>query len=149
MNFIDDNMKQKWKPTQYVEISIHEIFAFQDKLDAVKDNPDKVWEVVDDFFWEAENQLELSPSFLKALGELTEDDFVPLKIDNIDELFDDDDDYESNYATAQDYVNYVLYIRNKKNNQLNSNIYQKNISSESKPIKDLKNDIPFTPRHDF
>lgn len=149
MNFIDDNMKQKWKPTQYVEISIHEIFAFQDKLDAVKDNPDKVWEVVDDFFWEAENQLELSPGFLKELMGLTEDDFVSLKIDNIDELFDDDDDYENNYATAQDYVNYVLYIRNKKNNQLNDSIYQKNISSESKPIKDLKNDIPFTPRHDF
>ena len=50
---------------------------------------------------------------------------------------------------GQDYVNYGLYIHNKKNNQLNSNIYQKNISSESKPIKDLKNDIPFTPRHDF
>lgn len=149
MNLIGDNMKQKWKPTQYVEISIHEIFAFQDKLDAVRDNPEKVWEVVDDFFWEVENQLELSPSLLKELMGLTEDDFVPLKIDNIDELFDDDDDYESNYATAQDYVNYVLYIRNKKNNQLNNNIYQKNISSESKPIKDPKNDIPFTPRHDF
>ena len=147
MNFIGDNMKQKWKPIQYVEISIHEIFAFQDKLDAVKDNPDKVWEVVDDFFCKAENQLELSPGFLK-MG-LTKDDFVPLKIDNIDKLFDDDDDYESNYATAQDYVNYILYIRNKKNNQLNNNIYQKNTSSESEPIKDPKNDIPFTPRHDF
>ena len=147
MNFIGDNMKQKWKPIQYVEISIHEIFAFQDKLDAVKDNPEKVWEVVDDFFWKAENQLELSPGFLK-MG-LTKDDFVPLKIDNIDELFDDDDDYESNYATAQDYVNYILYTRNKKNNQLNNNIYQKNTSSESEPIKDPKNDIPFTPRHDF
>lgn len=141
-------MKQKWKPTQYVEISIHEIFAFQDKLDAVKDNPDKVWEVVDDFFWEAENQLELSPGFLKALGELTEDDFVPITLDKIDELFDDED-FDVNYNTASDYVNYVLYIRNKKNNQLNDNIYQKNISPESKPIKDPKNDIPFTPRHDF
>ena len=148
MNFIGGNMKQKWKPTQYVEISIHEIFAFQDKLDAVKDNPDKVWEVVDDFFWEAENQLELSPGFLKALGELTEDDFVPITLNKIDELFDDED-FDVNYNTASDYVNYVLYIRNKKNNQLNDNIYQKNISSELKPIKDPKNDIPFTPRHDF
>lgn len=107
-------MKQKWKPTQYVELSIYEIFCFQDKIDAVKDNPEEVWKVIDDFFWEIENQLELSPNFIKELQELDlEKDFVPLEIEEIDDLFDDDDDFESNYATAQDYVNYVLYIRNK------------------------------------
>ena len=42
-----------------------EIFAFQDKLDAVRDEPEKVWQVVDAFFDEAENQLELSPKFLR------------------------------------------------------------------------------------
>ena len=147
MNFIDGNMKQKWKPTQYVEISIHEIFAFQDKLDAVKDNPEKVWEVVDDFFWEAENQLELSSGFLKQLEELTEDDFVPLKIDNIDELFDDDDDYESNYATAQDYVNYILYYRNKERPEPDPDL--ESIAFKNKIDKRFKEDIPFSPRLNF
>ena len=107
-------MKQKWKPTQYIELSMYEIFCFQDKINAVKDNPEEVWKVIDDFFWEVENQLELSPNFIKELQELDlEKDFVPLEIEKIDDLFDDDDDFESNYATAQDYVNYVLYIRNK------------------------------------
>ena len=141
-------MKQKWKPMQFIEISMHEIFAFQDKLDAVKDDPEKVWDVVDDFFMECEGQLEVSPQLLKELSEFTEDDFVPISLEKIDDLFDDED-FEQNYLTARDYVNYVLYVRNKKNNQLNDNIYQKNISSEPKPIKDPKNDIPFTPRHDF
>lgn len=141
-------MEQKWKPIQFVEISMHEIFAFQDKLDAVKDNPEKVWDVVDDFFMECESQLEVSPQLLKELSELTEDDFVPISLEKIDDLFDDED-FEQNYLTARDYVNYVLYIRNEKNNQLNDNIYQKNILSKSKPIKDPKNDIPFVPRHDF
>lgn len=123
-------MKQKWKPTQYIEISIDEIFAFQDKLDAVKDDPEKVWEVVDSFFWEVEGQLELSPNFLKELQEIDEGDFVPLRVDNIDELFDDDCDYESNYATAKDYVNYILYQRKKEDDR-------------------FRKDIPFSPRLNF
>ena len=113
-------MKQKWKPTQYVELSIHEIFCFQDKLDAVKDNPEEVWKVVDNFFWEMENQLELSPNFIKELCEIDfEKDFVPLDMDKMQKLFEDDDDFENNYATARDYVNYVLYHRNKS--ETNSN----------------------------
>lgn len=107
-------MKQKWKPIQFVELSMHEIFCFQDKLDAVKDNPQDVWDVVDDFFMEIENQLELSPGFIKELQELDlEEDFTSLKIKDFNDLFEDEDDFENNYATAQDYVNYVLYIRNK------------------------------------
>lgn len=125
-------MKQKWKPTQYVEISIDEIFCFQDKLDAVKDDPEKVWDVVDNFFMEAENQLELSPGFLKELQELDlEKDFVPLSIDDIEDLFDDDD-FDANYQTAQDYVNYVMYLRDK----------------DALKIEE-KYDIPFVPRHHF
>lgn len=121
-------MEQKWKPMQFVEISMHEIFCFQDKLDAVKDDPEKVWDVVDDFFMEVENQLELSPDFIKSLQDVDlKDDFVPV---SFDELFSDDD-FDANYATAQDYVNYVLYTQKHKNN----NRY--------------KEDVPFTPRHIF
>ena len=122
-------MKQKWKPTQYIEISIHEIFAFQDKLDAVKDDPEKVWGIVDDFFMEAENQLEMSPNFLKELHELDlENDFTSLSINDVDELFDDDD-FEANQKTAQNYVNYILYVKKHQDR--------------------YKEDVPFIPRHVF
>ena len=118
-------MKQKWKKIQVVEITIDEIFCLQDKLDAVKDDPIKVWEVFDDFLATCESQLEISPTFLKQLNEVDVDkDFVPLTLHEIDELFDDDS--ENCYNVAEDYINYVLSIRNKK-----------------------KYDIPFSPRHQF
>ena len=141
MNFIDDNMKQKWKSTQYVEISMHEIFAFQDRLDAVRDNPEKVWDVVDDFFMECENQLELSPNFLKELQEIDDSDSVPISLGKIDELFEDED-YESNCITAQDYVNYILYVKN-QSDEIDTRL------EDFKRAKKFREDIPFVPRHDF
>ena len=138
-------MKQKWKPMQFVEISMHEIFAFQDKLDAVQDNPEKVWDVVDDFFMECENQLELSPGFIKELHDYDlEKDFVPLSLSDIDDLFDDDD-FSHSYITASDYVNYVLYLRDKNEQECLDN----NHLDTKKGIKKFREDIPFTPRHDF
>lgn len=108
-------MKQKWKPTQYVEISIFEIFSFQDKLDAVKDDPCKVWEVVDDFFMEMENQLELSPSFVKSMLEMDLDaDFVKVDLDNLDEFFDSDAD-EEDYNDYQVFKAYQKYRRSLDN----------------------------------
>ena len=131
-------MKQKWKPTQYVEISVYEIFAFQDKLDAIKDDPEKVWEVVDNFFWECECQLEVSPNFIKDLQESDLDkNFTSCK--DIEKLFNEDEDYESNYATAQDYVNYIL-----SQNPTTTEI----IMGCDGTCKD-KYDVPFTPRHQF
>ena len=141
MNLISDNMEQKWKSTQYVEISMHEIFAFQDRLNAVRDDPEKVWDVVDDFFMECENQLELSPNFLKELQEIDDSDSVPISLGEIDELFEDED-YESNCITAQDYVNYILYVKNQSD--------EIDISLEDfKRVKKFREDIPFVPRHDF
>ena len=119
-------MKQKWKKTQAVEITIDEIFCLQDKLDMVKDEPIKVWEIFDDFLAECESQLELSPTFLKQLHEADlEKDFVPLSVHEIDELFDCDN-VDEHCNVAEDYINYVLFTRNKE-----------------------KYDIPFNPRHDF
>lgn len=141
-------MKQKWKPTQYVEISIHEIFAFQDKLDAVKDDPEKVWQIVDDFFGEVENQLELSPKFLKELQNISKKDFVSLRVDNINELFEEDEDnFEHNYATAQDYVNYILYQR--ENDKLKVDPDLEHTTFRDKSNKRFKEDIPFSPRLNF
>ena len=116
-------MKQKWKPIQYIEISMHEIFCLQDKLDAVKDNPEEVWEVFDDFLMECENQLELDPGFIKELSKISKEDFTPLKDKKT--LFDNDFD-NPHEKTAQDYINYVISYTNKK-----------------------RYEIPFTPRHDF
>ena len=141
MNLMGDNMKQKWKPTQYVEISMHEIFAFQDRLDAVRDDPEKVWDVVDDFFMECENQLELSPNFLKELQEIDDSDSVPISLGKIDELFEDED-YKSNCITAQDYVNYILYVKN-QSDEIDIRL------EDFKRVKKFREDIPFVPRHDF
>ena len=120
---------------------MHEIFAFQDRLDAVRDDPEKVWDVVDDFFMECENQLELSPNFLKELQEVDDSDSVPISLGKIDELFEDKD-YESNCITAQDYVNYILYIKN-KSDEIDIRL------EDFKRVKKFREDIPFVPRHDF
>lgn len=119
-------MKQKWKKTQAVELTIDEIFCLQDKLDMVKDEPEKVWDVFDDFLFMCENQLEVSPTFLKQLHEVDlEKDFEPLSIDEIDKLFDDCDG-DGCYNVAEDYVNYALSLRDRK-----------------------KYEIPFSPRLNF
>lgn len=108
-------MRQKWKKMQFVEISMHEIFCFQDKLDAVADDPQKVWDVVDDFFMEVENQLELSPGFIKSLKELDlDEDFVELDLNGLDDLFDDgaDDEDYNDYEVLKAYQEYK---RNRNN----------------------------------
>ena len=108
-------MKQKWKPMQFVEISMHEIFCFQDKLDAVADDPQKVWDVVDNFFMEVENELELSPGFIKSLKELDlDEDFVELDLSGLDDLFDDDADDED-YNDYEVLKAYQEYKRNRNN----------------------------------
>ena len=113
-------MRQKWESIQYVEISIHEIFCFQDKLDAAGNDPEKLWDIIDDFFSQAENELELNPNFIRDLKDADIDtDFI--EIEDVNDVFE-----EQHERTAQDYVNYVLAQAKKK-----------------------RYDIPFTPRHDF
>ena len=136
-------MRQKWKPTQYIEISVHEIFCFQDKLDAVKNNPEKVWEVVDDFFMECENQLEISPGLLKELEKFNPDDYIPIK--DIDDLFKtcnivitDKNDTEAIKKAFEDMIA-----------ELEAQIKDYNVIKEYKSYLKSKEDIPFIPRHDF
>lgn len=125
-----DIMRQKWKKTQVVEITIDEIFCLQDKLDMVRDKPEEVWNVIDDFLAICESQLELSPTFLKQLHEVNiDDDFIPLSEEDINELFEDDDG-EQCYNVAEAYVNYIL---NKK----------------TKIDEKEKYDIPFQPTLNF
>ncbi|MBQ8017287.1 MAG: hypothetical protein IJ104_06380 [Methanobrevibacter sp.] len=99
-------MKQKWKEMQFVEISMHEIFCLQDLLDSVKDDPEKVWEIFDDFLMDCENQLELDPGFLKELMEIDlEKDSININnSEDFDKLFEED----THYKTAKDYVDYII-----------------------------------------
>ena len=136
-------MRQKWESIQYVEISIHEIFCFQDKLDAVKDDPEKVWEVVDGFFMECESQLEVSPGLLKELENFNPDDYVPIK--DLDDLFEtcnivirDKNDTE---AIKEAFEDMLVEIQDQ--------IKDENVIKEYKKYLQSKEDIPFTPRHDF
>lgn len=122
-------MKQKWKKVQAVELTIDEIFCLQDKLDDVKDDPIKVWDVFDDFLATCESQLEVSYTFLRQLHEVDiEKDFVSLTLEKLDELFDDCD-FEAEYNVAEDYVNYIL--------------------SQKKKNEKKKYDIPFQPKLNF
>lgn len=105
-------MKQKWKKCQVVEISLDEIFCFQDKLDNVKDDLEEVWCVVDDFFMECENQLELDPNFLKELKQLDlENDFdsLDISLSDIEDLWklDCKEDYNpSHIDVLKEYIDY-------------------------------------------
>lgn len=113
-------MKQKWKPTQYIEISIDELFAFQDKLDAVEENPERVWSVVDEFFNRCEDELELDPDFIKGLKEIDFEDNI-IDLNDIDSITDIDSELLSPLQVIKAYQE-----------------YQKE-----------KHDIPFTPRIGF
>ena len=136
-------MKQKWKPMQFVEISMHEIFAFQDRLDAVKDDPEKVWEIVDDFFADCENQLEINPGLLRELQNMDLDSYVEVK--DIDDLFNDCN----------------IIIKNKNDTESIQEAFcdmlceLKDQAQKNKVVKEYKcyikdvTDIPFMPRHDF
>lgn len=106
-------MKQKWGKMQFIEISMDTIFALQDKLDMVKNDPEKVWDIFDDFLADCESQLEINPTFLKQLNQVDFDqDFIPLTSKEIDELFEDDDG-EQCYNVAEAYVNYILNKKTK------------------------------------
>lgn len=103
-------MKQKWKPVQFVEISMHEIFCFQDKLDKVKDSPIDVWGVVDDFFMEVENQLELDPKFLEELGRIINiESLESIEIGELEEYLKKEcgEDYNpSHIDVIKEYIDY-------------------------------------------
>lgn len=98
---------------QFVEISMHEIFCFQDKLDSVKEDPEKVWQIVDSFFSDCENQLELDPGFIRQLQELElEDEYVSVNLDELDEYLESQcgEDYTPSHIDAV--KSYLEYKKN-------------------------------------
>ena len=77
-------MKQKWKETQYIEISMEELFVWWDWLDSFKDTPEKAFDLFTKFLEECEDQLEYSS---EVLEEYKEEEYIP--VENINDLFDD------------------------------------------------------------
>lgn len=90
-------MRNKWQEEQFVEISVSELFTWWDWLDSLKDEPEKAFDLFTKFLEACEDQLELSPRFIEELEKTKDEDFV--SIDNIDDLFDDEDmDDDFNFA---------------------------------------------------
>lgn len=82
-------MRQQWMKTQFIIMSMDEMFCWWDRLDALKDTPEKAFDLFTEFLEECEDQLEYSIDFI---DEMNNDSFVPIDVDNIDDLFDDTKD---------------------------------------------------------
>ena len=72
-------MFNKYIKTQYVCISVSELFDWWDRLDS---NPDNAFELFTEFLENAEDTLEVEP------GTVTDEEFVPLKVCCEEDLFD-------------------------------------------------------------
>lgn len=77
-------MKQKWKETQFIEISMDELFVWWDWLDSLKDTPEKAFDLFTKFLEECEDQLEYSEEFLENFKK---EEYIPVK--DFEDLFDD------------------------------------------------------------
>lgn len=83
-------MRQQWMETQFIIISMDEMFCWWDRLDALKDSPEKAFDLFTEFLEECEDQLEWNCDFVDKM----KDDYVPIDIDTIDDLFEDTTDKE-------------------------------------------------------
>lgn len=88
-------MKQKWGKTQYIELTMDELFVWWDWLDSLNDTPEKAFDLFTKFLEQCEDQLEFDPDFIDRMNELEEkDEWV--HVDCLDDLFDDDKEEEVN-----------------------------------------------------
>ena len=83
-------MKQKWDKTQYIELTMDELFVWWDWLDSLKDTPEKAFDLFTKFLEQCEDQLELHPDFIKAMEEAEDDEWIHVK--SLDDLFDDEEE---------------------------------------------------------
>lgn len=74
---------------QYVVISVDTLFQWWDWLDALENEPEQAFYLFTQFLEACEDELELHPDLIKELDELDRDDFVPIDVEDIDDLFDD------------------------------------------------------------
>ena len=74
---------------QYVVISVDTLFQWWDWLDALENEPEQAFYLFTQFLEACEDELELHPDVVKELEELDRDDFVPIDVEDLDDLFDD------------------------------------------------------------
>lgn len=74
---------------QYVVISVDTLFQWWDWLDALENEPEQAFYLFTQFLEACEDELELHPDVIKELDELDRDDFVPIDVEDLDDLFDD------------------------------------------------------------
>lgn len=74
---------------QYILISVDTLFQWWDWLDALENEPEQAFYLFTQFLETCEDELELHPDVIKEMEELDRDEFVPLELKDIDDLFDD------------------------------------------------------------
>jgi len=83
-------MNNTWiEGKQYVVISVDTLFQWWDWLDALENEPEQAFYLFTQFLEACEDELELHPDVIKELEELDRDDFVPIHVEDLDDLFDD------------------------------------------------------------
>jgi hypothetical protein len=90
-------MRNTWiDGEQYVLISLNTLFQWWDWLDALENEPEQAFYLFQQFLEACEDTLELHPDFIKYMDSLDRDEFIPLEVNDIDDLFDDLDTYTTN-----------------------------------------------------
>lgn len=82
-------MFNKYIETQHVCISVSELFDWWDRLDALKDTPEKAFDLFTEFLEKAEDELELSDDIKRELEE-NSNEMKILNITGYNDLFDDE-----------------------------------------------------------
>lgn len=81
-------MNNMWiEGKQYILISTDTLFQWWDWLDALENEPEQAFYLFTQFLEACEDELELSPDFIREMESISEEDFTPIK--DFDDLFDD------------------------------------------------------------
>ena len=77
-------MFNKYIETQHVCISVSEVFDWWDRLDALKDTPEKAFDLFKEFLEQAEDTLDIDPKIFE--DDLSRDEYV--KVDLYEDIYD-------------------------------------------------------------
>lgn len=78
-------MFNKYIETQHVCISVSEVFDWWDRLDALKDTPEKAFDLFTEFLEKAEDELEIDDDTIKEILDNDES----LEVNSYHDLFED------------------------------------------------------------
>ena len=77
-------MFNKYIETQHVCISVSEVFDWWDRLDALKDTPEKAFDLFTEFLEQAEDTLDIDPKIFE--DDVSRDEYV--KVDLYEDIYD-------------------------------------------------------------